>query len=501
MARSMSFHPIQLNFGQFVDNPILSDINLKATVFDQTKDSKSPTTPINNDENDSKYNDPTIPLDVDDTNTSTTKLSNHSSDDTISAHWDFLRSRCIIFDLIFHAMTHDKSDRIPLHGVHVDTNTNTIHFDVCYDALLIVVKYLYTGLLRRYEYEDIMIARDVMKLADILHLTHLAVDINGQFISSRKQLKETQLNQFNEQKLNQHDDHDDDTKQDDDEWSEWKALKLDSFDFEDWNPMEVNGYFLNPKVLYHFDVAMYSAIPSRQRIVIGDRYFQISKVIYVAVSCYFRAMFCGSKWAESHESPSKVMVMKSVNADDFERLQSFLYTFDPSTYSIVCADDECTHSVTQQMDEKQVLLRNTLNAWNLSIFFGIEDLRQCLLLLIDRHYLCKATLAAFWNLGFENEWKDIKELCANYFAREFINICNDTQVFHSLTKRMIQDGLAKGSIAVETQLMIQVLVTYCNFHGTSIQELLPPHTLFNEANKSYVLQNRRPISVQHLLQM
>jgi len=145
--------------------------------------------------------------------------------------------------------------------------------------------------------------------------------------------------------------------------------------------------------------------------------------------------------------------------------------------------------------------RDTLSAWNLSIFFGIDDLRQCLLLVIDRYYLRKGTLWAFWNLGFENEWKDIKELCANYFAREFSSICKDTPLFHSLTKRMIRDGLAKGSIAVGTHRMIGVLVTYCNFHGTSIQELLPPHTLFNEANKSFVLQNRRPINVQHLLRM
>merc|ERR550525_1326266 len=115
-------------------------------------------------------------------------------------------------------MTHDKSDVVPLHGVHVDIDSNAIHFDVCYDALLIVVKFLYTGLLRRYEYEDIMIARDVMKLADILHLSHLAVDINGQFIASRKRLKESQLNQFHEQKLNHHlNDHDKNDDDDDDE--------------------------------------------------------------------------------------------------------------------------------------------------------------------------------------------------------------------------------------------------------------------------------------------
>jgi len=294
--------------------------------------------------------------------------------------------------LQFCACGHNKSHLIPLHGVYLDTATNTIHFDVCYDALLIVVKYLYTGLLRRYEYEDITIARDVMKLADILHLTHLSVDINGQFVSSRKRLKENQFHEADDQKTNDSVPNDDD-QHPDDEWSDWRKLKLHSFDFNDWNPNGTklkkvkNQYFLNPKVLYHFDVEMYRNIPSRQRIVIGDRHFQISKVIYVAVSTYFRAMFAGSsglKWAESQQTPSEIMVMKGIDVHDFERLQSFLYTFDQSTYLMDSVD--LNHSINSNVssvsavasdsnisetDRRGKVLTDTLSAWNLSIFFGI----------------------------------------------------------------------------------------------------------------------------------
>jgi len=467
----MSRHPIQLNFSRWINSPILSDIKLESTVRRKTK--------VDEDGIDQKCNETdTAQLSLDDDEGDSNEVGS-----VIHAHWDLLRARSITFDLIFHAMLARKAHLVPLDGVSIDSDT--IRFDICYDALVVVVKYLYSGVLRRYDYDDIAIARDVLRLAEILRLNGVAVDVGGQYLCSRKRLKESQIAANNssedadDHKMGgRHDDGDDG-----DEWADWKALGLHSFDFSDWSAQSDYGcdHFLNLNVLY--SEVPYSEVPSRQRVRVGHRHFQISKIVFVAVSQYFKVMFCGSNWKESLQPPSQILEIKGIDPADFERLQMFLYSFDQNTF---------------RCDE----VRDVVSAWNLSIYFGVEDLRQCLLILIDRHYLRKETLLLFWSLGFELEAKDLSALCSAFFAKEFSSICSDEKLFRSLTKRMIRDGLATGSIAVGTEQLVRVLAAYCTFHATSIQELLPPHTLFNEANKLYMLQNRGPIDgIHHLLRM
>lgn len=336
-------------------------------------------------------------------------------------------------------------------------------------------------------------------MADILHLDQLRVDINGQFLYSRKRLKDKQLsdnisdNDNNNQGLDQ-----------------WKSMKLDSFDFKNWTKKNTS-YFLNINVLYDYNEEMYKNVISRQLIKINDKTFQISKIIFVSVSSYFQAMFCGNggSWKESQNDTKNgvnLIEMKQICADDFQRLQRFLYTFDQTNYydpehGTLNDYDFNVETQTKYSENKKKLLNSTINALHLSIFFGIEDLRQCLLLIMDKYYLCKNTLFPFWNLGFEYQLKDVKELCSNYFSREFGNISSDQEIFQSLTKEMIKSGLANGKIQVNTQHMIQVLLNWANHHQTSIQELLPPNTLFNEANKSFVLCNRRAMNLNHLLRL
>eukprot|EP00484_Ammonia_sp_Unknown_P001170 CAMPEP_0197023280 /NCGR_PEP_ID=MMETSP1384-20130603/4022_1 /TAXON_ID=29189 /ORGANISM="Ammonia sp." /LENGTH=513 /DNA_ID=CAMNT_0042451475 /DNA_START=65 /DNA_END=1606 /DNA_ORIENTATION=- len=513
----MSFHPIQLNFSAYINNPTLSDIKLKANLEQKSKpenvvsEQKSAMPDMDVDENKGDEADMSFISSLDDddhTNASNVdqKLTN-SIDGSIACHWDILRARCIVFDLLFHAIFAHKLDDLPISDlIRVDTASNTIHFDISYQALLIVIKYLYTGITKRYDYDDLNIARDVVYLANVLHLDQLRVDINGQFLSSRRHLKGSQdSNGF----LN------------DDTLNEWRALKLETFDFADWDKQS-QRYFLNINVLYHFDRAMYKSVNSRQRIKIDNELFQISKIIYVAVSEYFKAMFCGygvphGVWRESahnlkaNSAPNNhddddVIEMKEINSGDFERLQRFLYTFDQTNYydtehGSLNDLDFIAETASPQSERKKQLLNATLAALHLSIFFGIDDLRQCLLLIIDKYYVCNYTLYPFWNLAFEYELKDVKELCCNYFVEQFGSITNNEEIFYSLNKEMIKAGLAGGKVRVSTEYMIEVLLKWAQHHDTSIQELLPPNTLFNEANKSFVLCNRRAMNLQHLLRL
>ena len=173
------------------------------------------------------------------------------------------------------------------------------------------------GLIRRYDYNQINTARDVVKLANILHLNQLRIDINGQFVSSRKHLKDNEHNKHPNVLQN-------------DSLNEWKALKLKTFDFDKWNDHSSTAYFFNINILYHFDEQMYANIGCRQMIKINVKMFQISKVIFVSVSKYFEAMFGGKIWAESQQNDSNqnTIEMKQIKAYDFEKLQRFLYTFD-----------------------------------------------------------------------------------------------------------------------------------------------------------------------------
>ena len=66
---------------------------------------------------------------------------------------------------------------------------------------------------------------------------------------------------------------------------------------------------------------------------------------------------------------------------------------------------------------------------------------------------------------------------------------------------MIKSGLSNGSITVNTNYMIKVLLEWAQYHATNICELLPPNTLFNHANKTFVLLNRRALNLQHLLRL
>lgn len=477
----MNFHPIQLNFAAFINNSNLSDIKLKATVFNETKF-------INSDHDDQETMNVDIKqehelngsLDDDDND-----KQDGNGDGLIFCHWDLLRARCIVFDLLFHAMAAQKTCNLPTNDIFVDMESNTIHFNVSYDALLIVVKYIYTGVTRRYDYDDIATARFVVQLANLLHLKQLRVHINGQFVTSRKWIKEKNNEITND-------------------LDGWRAMKLDTFDFGAWSFLNQKN-FLNTNVLYHFDEKMYAKFGSRQLLKINDRIFQISKIIFVSVSKYFEAMFSKKIWKES-SIKNDIIEMKQINDSDFENLQRFLYSFDQSIYYDV------EHGRLNELDfeketeskysqKKKKLLNDTIKAFHQSIFFQIDDLRQCLLFIIEKYYLCKSTLWPFWNLGFEFELKDVKELCSNYFSKDFGNISSDKQLFHSLTKNMIKSGLSNGKIQVSTDHMIRVLLNWAAFNQTNIQELLPPNTLFNQANKSFVLSNRRPMNLQHLLRL
>ena len=326
-----------------------------------------------------------------------------------------------------------------------------------------------------------------------MHIEQLQTDINGQYLYSRKQLRD------NDYKENSND-----------ELNEWRAMKMESFNFEDWTKRDPK-YFLNINVLYHYNDEIYKNVTSRQLIRINDRTFQISKIIFVSVSEYFKAMLVGNggSWKESQSQSQtglNVVEIKQINDDDFETLQHFLYTFDQTNYydpdhgklNDYDFDEEIESKHTKK---KKKLLNRTINALHLSIFFGIDDLRQALLLIIDKYYLCKNTLYPFWNMGYEYTLKDVKQLCSNYLARDFGNISCDQEIFLSLSKEMIKEGLSGGKIQVNTDHMIRVLLEWAEHHQASIQELLPPNTLFNEANKNYVLCNRRAMNLQHLMRL
>eukprot|EP01083_Nonionella_stella_P066053 173656_1 len=233
----MNFHPIQLNFAGLVNNNILSDIKLKATTFDVSSCGDNDTEESKDDD---KMNDSNFSLfssldDGDDEDTCAYSMRKHSKDGIIFCHWDIIRARCIVFDLIFHAMhgPQCKANALPTNKIYVDHETNTIHFDISYTALWIVVKYLYTGITRRYDYNDMNTAHDVMTLAELLHLHSLCIDINGQFVNSRRQNKDAKLRMRK-----------------DDSLCEWKAIKLETFDYTKW---ECTKHFLNIDVLYHYE--------------------------------------------------------------------------------------------------------------------------------------------------------------------------------------------------------------------------------------------------------
>eukprot|EP01084_Bolivina_argentea_P227418 384092_1 len=493
-------HPIQLNFGGYINNETLSDIKLKGNITNRSQ-IMNIDDDIDDNKDDNKFDESNMSLisSLDDNEQSTDSEEtnsndiHHSKDGIIYSHWDIIRSRCVVFDLIFYAMIENKTDLLPMDKIYIHRNTNTIHFDVSYDALLIVIKYIYTGVTRRYDYDDIRTARDVIDLANILHLKQLSIDINGQFLNSRKRLKDNMENNKLNNIIN--------IKQ----LKKWKTLmELKQFDVSKWNINE--KYFLNVNVLYELNYKMYKymnsniGFNSRQLIKINNKIFEISKIIFACVSEYFNALFC-KEFAKNDE-----IEMNEINCNHFEKLQRFLYTFDQSVYfngkNGKLNDLDFNAETSDKMSIiKKELLSDCICAFHLSIFFGIADLRQCLIFIIDKYYLCNNTLYGFWKLGFEFELKDIKELCINYFSNNFGDISVNVSIFNSLTKDMIKSGLSAGKIEVSTDYMINILLNWASFHNKSIQELLPPNTLFNKANKSYVLANRRPINLQHLLRL
>lgn len=148
----MNFHPIQLNFNGLINNITLSDIKLKANISDETKTDENDQEIMNIDDNkdDNKFNDSNMSLisSLDDNEDIDVDDDNDINNGIIYCHWDIIRSRCIVFDILFHAINTNKIDQIPKNtDIHIDVESNIIHFNnVSYEALSIVVKYLYTGL-------------------------------------------------------------------------------------------------------------------------------------------------------------------------------------------------------------------------------------------------------------------------------------------------------------------------------------------------------------------
>mmetsp|Transcript_12017 Transcript_12017/g.18137 ORF Transcript_12017/g.18137 Transcript_12017/m.18137 type:complete len:496 (-) Transcript_12017:82-1569(-) len=491
------YHPLQLNFKDYINSATLSDIKLRAI---------SPRSSLIYNETELKNNDDDDILNLDD-------ADDGVENDVIFAHWDILRARCVVFDLLFHAIYNDQCHAIPItEVVSIDVARNIITFDVSYTALLMVVKYLYTGILTTLDNCNLKIVHDVIRLADLLHLRALRIEIYGKFVTSRKHFKQM----VNDSSLSVEEGSPltPDDNLDNIEWYRgWQALKLDTFDVNLWRQShENNFFFLNPKVLYHFDVSMYQRVASRQIVRVDEKTFQISKIVFVALSSYFKAMFVGVGshtgggllWKESQHALDDIVDLNTdfvpMNAADFERLQRFLYTFDASTYYSF-SNSESEH-VASSSSSWSKALQSTMAAFHLSIYFGIDDLRTCLVSVLDQHFLCINSLHAIWAFSIEYEWKDIQRLCCRHFVTHFLEISMQLPVLLKLSKTMIKAALSSGAISLPTQYILEVLLKWANYHQTHIHDLLPPNTLFNEANKHFILSTRRmhgSISPQQLL--
>lgn len=244
-------HHLQFLFAKLVNNPILSDINLVST----------------------KTNNGSSGLD------SSEVLS-------IPCHWDIIRARCKVIDNIYHqyfckSTTLSNSVNINMNenNAQIDINVkeNTLTFHTSFDALLIIIRYLYTGVFRNASFSDISIVKDLFELANVLQLPEILSLLNGKYVCSRKSL-------------------------------------LNSMEDE----IKENEYFFNVDVLFEKSIVNVDEYQSQQRIIIDGQLFVISKAIFYTMSKYFEIMF-GSNFMEATVLLFFLLIMKYLKYKNIEQ--------------------------------------------------------------------------------------------------------------------------------------------------------------------------------------
>lgn len=180
-------------------------------------------------------------------------------------------------------------------------------------------------------------------------------------------------------------------------------------------------------------------------------------------------------------------------------MQRFLYTFDIKIYS-ECMIDE-SEEIKDDNDCKKYRLKDIFAGLHLSIYFVMEDFQLCLLRIIEEQFLNLQTLSELWMFAFHFELQAMIEMCMQYFQREFVSIVADMDVFLTFNKRMILSALADGKMTFQTSFMVEKLEEWTKYSKENVVlcEFLPPHTLFNEENKNYILSGRRSLELGDLL--
>ena len=197
----------------------------------------------------------------------------------------------------------------------------------------------------------------------------------------------------------------------------------------------------------------------------SGKVYHLHKAILASYSEYFYSMFTKS-WKENDEKQVNISVQFP------ELLYSFFYnrrnidwenvSFDQLMDLIDIASyyfiDDLT-SVCEIEFCKFITLSNVHSLFEISQNFGLDDLRNAVVLFISKNY------------------------------EEFIK---DTETFFITDKDMLRMILNTGYIALDFNTIYESLIQWAtHFYAKKtvdelIQDLLPPHVLFNTSNKSFL---------------
>ena len=302
------------------------------------------------------------------------------------------------------------------------------------------------------------------------------------------------------------------------------------------------------------DICIYDCrLESRQWIEFenGDLHC-ISKFLFYCLSKYFQALF-DHNWIEN-QRPC-VMKLRGIGSNQFSIITKFFYTGQSSLFhfesdkNILCllkdssnSDNETKEQEKDKEKEKEkeeskmtdeekeeakekmkdLMLDQLFLYLDLCDFFMSDDMRTCILSMFEC-YININNLYKIWKFGLNHlnlqVSNQISIICQTYFQLNFERItCQNKEIFYKLDKIMIKQALSNGQIELNTNSMIQVLLDWVKHRNEEIEkknreknsekeksvdlcELLPPNTLFNRANKTYLLHNRRPMSLRHFLSL
>jgi len=185
---------------------------------------------------------------------------------------------------------------------------------------------------------------------------------------------------------------------------------------------------------------------------------------------------------------SNEVILKGIPLEDITIMREYVYTFDVSAF-------------------KSVSREHCLKTIELAQFFQCEDLKSGAIYALRHYHMCRETLHLIWSFAHHTLNEELRMACCSYLQENFCEILSCQNNRKYLTKAMMKETLQNGRLSTSTNSILTLLSQWVRDRNEFTQEqinlceLLPPHTLFNVANRAYVMVNRRILNIHHLLQM